>query len=62
VKWSLLHEHDPHAQIAAIKALVALHCLVIEHGMLKRIAATRTETASVLAETSRLLAEIDAPT
>jgi hypothetical protein len=42
VKWALVYDRDPRAQIAAINALVLLHGIVIEHGMLKRLAAATT--------------------
>jgi hypothetical protein len=58
VKWALVHEDDPASQLAAINGLLSLHKIVIRHStarLLNRIAATRAETA-------RLLAEIEAPT
>jgi hypothetical protein len=51
VKWELVAERDPAAQIAAINALLILHGVVIRHStvhLLNQIAATRAETSKLL--------------
>jgi len=59
MKWALIHERDPRAQIAAINALLMLHGIVLRHSIMRLsngLAATNAETTRRLAEIETLTA------